>query len=46
MQLIIKQQTGEKDDQKPTKYLQFLCTVRTIANLMYDNSPGGSTSAH
>jgi len=26
--------------------VQFLCTARTIANLIHDNSPGGSTSAH
>jgi len=25
--------------------VQFLCTVRTIANLIHDNSPGGSTLA-
>jgi len=26
MQLIIRQQTGKKDDQTPSKYVQFLCT--------------------
>jgi len=25
--------------------VQFLCTARTIANLMHVNSPGGSTLA-
>ena len=45
MQLIIKQQTGKKDDQRPSKYVQFLCTARTIANLIHINSPGGSTLA-
>jgi len=24
---------------------QFLCTSRTVANLIHDNSPGGSTLA-
>jgi len=26
MQLISKQQTGKKDDQRRSKYVQFLCT--------------------
>jgi len=45
MQLIIKQQMGKKDDQRPSKYVQFLCTARTIANLIHVNLPVGSTSA-
>jgi len=45
MQLIIKQQTAKKDDHRPSKYVQFLCSARTFANLIHVNSPGGSTSA-
>jgi len=47
MQLLIKQPTGKKDDQRDLQNnVQFLCTARTIANLIHVNSPGGSTSAH
>jgi len=36
---INKQATnGQKDDQRPSKYVQFLC-------MMHVNSPGGSISA-
>jgi len=43
MQLLIKQQTGEKMITKTFRICAVLCTARTIANLMHDNSPGGST---
>jgi len=45
MQLIIKQQTGKKDDRDLQNNVQFLCTARTIANLIHVNLPGGSTLA-
>ena len=48
MQLIIKQQTGKKmirDIQNNVNNVQFLCTARTIANLIHVNSPGGSSLA-
>ena len=47
MQLIIKQQTGKKWSVSDTfkMYVQFLCTARTVANLIHVNLPGGSTLA-
>jgi len=46
MQLLIKQQRGKKMTRDLQNNVQFLCTARTIANLIHVNSPGGSTSAH
>ena len=45
MQLIIKQQTGKKIIRDLKNNVQFLCTARTIANLIHVNSPGSSTLA-
>jgi len=45
MQLIIKQQTGKKMTRDLQTNEQFLCTARTIANLIHVNSPCGSTLA-
>ena len=46
MQLIIKQQTGKKDDRDLQNNVQFLSTARTMANVIHVNSPGGSISAY
>ena len=45
MQLIIKQQTGKMMIKDLQNNVLFLCTARTIANLIHVNSPGGSTLA-
>ena len=45
MQLIIKQQTSKKMISDLQNNVQFLCTARTIANLIHVNSPGGNTLA-
>jgi len=45
MQLIIKQQMAKKMIRDLQNNVQFLCTARTVANLIHVNSPGGSTLA-
>jgi len=37
MELIIKQQMGKKLIREIQNNVQFLCTARTVANLVHDN---------
>jgi len=45
MQLIIAQQTAKKMIRDLENNVQFLCTARTVTNLIHVNSQGGSTLA-